>query len=179
MATSRAADDARLGYFGQQFDDQTSLDRVPWNDVINRWHLVKKNPDAAISDPVEPITWWIENTTPHEIRDIIKEATLRWNVAFESGRFQQRLLKSRCSPKRADWDAGDNPLQCTAMDVLPAATFRRLRSEFQPIRVPDRFWAPISCWNTASLRGAVANEKAPGRRCQLLFEYGHYPRGRP
>jgi hypothetical protein len=38
-----------------------------YKDVINRWNLVKKDPSAAISEPVEPIVWWVENTTPLNI----------------------------------------------------------------------------------------------------------------
>jgi len=47
--------------------------------VINRWNLVKKDPNAAISEPVEPIVWWIENTTPVEYRQTIMEPGQKWN----------------------------------------------------------------------------------------------------
>jgi hypothetical protein len=57
-------DDPRIGYFGQQVTDQTSISPTPYKDVINRWHLVKKNPNDSLSEPVEPIVFWIENTTP-------------------------------------------------------------------------------------------------------------------
>ena len=40
--------------------------------MVNRWRLVKKNPDQEISEPVKPITWWIENSTPMEWRETIK-----------------------------------------------------------------------------------------------------------
>jgi hypothetical protein len=32
--------------------------------MINRWNLKKKDPSAAVSEPVEPLVYWIENTTP-------------------------------------------------------------------------------------------------------------------
>ena len=66
-------DDTRVGYFTTQSDNMTSLDRVNYRDFINRWRLEKKNPEQAISEPVKPIVWWIENTTPHELRQIIKD----------------------------------------------------------------------------------------------------------
>jgi hypothetical protein len=66
-------DDPRVGYFMQQVNDQTSISPTPYKDMITRWHLVKKDPNAAISEPVEPIVYWIENTTPVEYRQIIKE----------------------------------------------------------------------------------------------------------
>ena len=60
-------DDPRVGYFITQVDDQTSTSATPYRDLVHRWNLKKKNPNAAISEPVEPITWWIENSTPLEM----------------------------------------------------------------------------------------------------------------
>ncbi|MCC5855762.1 MAG: zinc-dependent metalloprotease [Idiomarina sp.] len=98
--------DARVGYFGQQFDDMTSADWTPYNDVINRWNLVKKDPDAELSEPVEPIVWWLENTTPEEWRDVIREGVLAWNVAFEAAGFKNAIVVKE-QPDDADWDSGD------------------------------------------------------------------------
>lgn len=99
-------DDARVGYFGSQYDDMTSPDWTPYNDVINRWHLVKKDPAAALSDPVEPIVFYLENTTPEEWRDVITEGVLGWNKAFETAGFSN-AIEVRIQPDDADWDAGD------------------------------------------------------------------------
>lgn len=99
-------DDARVGYFGSQYDDMTSADWAPYNDIINRWHLVKKDPSAALSDPVEPIVFYLENTTPEEWRDVITEGVLGWNKAFEKAGFSN-AIEVRIQPDDADWDAGD------------------------------------------------------------------------
>jgi len=110
-------DDSRVGYFSQVVQDMTSDDAVtPWRDLINRWHLRKKDPGAAVSEPVEPIVWWIENTTPVERREAIREATLGWNTAFEKAGFRN-AIEVRIQPDDADWDAGDiryNVLRWTA-----------------------------------------------------------------
>ena len=37
-------DDARIGYFTQQYDQMTSSEWPPYQDVINRWDLTKKDP---------------------------------------------------------------------------------------------------------------------------------------
>ena len=66
-------DDPRVGYFADQITDMTSPHSTPYRDLIRRWHLKKKNPTAALSEPVEPIIWWIENTTPIEFRKVIKQ----------------------------------------------------------------------------------------------------------
>jgi hypothetical protein len=99
-------DDARIGFFGEQVTDLTSTEAAPYRDLISRWHLVKKNPDAAMSEPVEPITWWIENTTPVEWRDLIRDAALEWNRSFEKIGFKDAVVV-KVQPDDADWDAGD------------------------------------------------------------------------
>jgi len=99
-------DDPRVGYFTNQVNDQTSTSSAPYRDLVNRWHLKKKNPEAAISEPVEPIVWWIENSTPLEWRETIRDGVLKWNVAFEQAGFKN-ALQVKVQPDDADWDAGD------------------------------------------------------------------------
>ncbi len=103
--TPRAAD-YRIGYFTDRVTDLTSRDVAPYRDMINRWHLVKQDPSKELSDPVEPITWWIENTTPYEYRDMIEAAALSWNVAFEKAGFSNAIVVKQ-QPDDAEWDAGD------------------------------------------------------------------------
>lgn len=99
-------DDPRVGFFAEEITDQTSLSPTPYRDVIHKWNLVKKDPSAALSEPVTPITWYIENTTPLEYRDIIKQAGEKWNEAFEKAGFKNAVVM-KVQPDDADWDAGD------------------------------------------------------------------------
>jgi len=99
-------DDARVGYFLTETNDMTTTSTVNYRDMIHRWKLVKKDANAAISEPVTPITWWIENTTPLEWRETIKEGVLAWNVAFEQAGFKNAMAV-KVQPDDADWDAGD------------------------------------------------------------------------
>lgn len=99
-------DDARVGYFLTQVNDMTSTDVTNYRDKIHRWNLKKKNPEADLSEPEKPIVWWIENTTPAEYRDVIKEAVLRWNSAFELIGFKN-AVEVKVQPDDAEWDAGD------------------------------------------------------------------------
>ena len=114
-------DDSRVGYFMTQLTDQTSTEATPWRDFIHRWHLVKKDPAADVSEPVDPIVWWIENTTPREFRAIIKEAGLKWNQAFEKVGFKNALVINE-QPDDAKWDADDidyNVLRWTSSPKPP------------------------------------------------------------
>ena len=99
-------DDPRVGYFIEKVTDQTSISATPWKDMIHRWDLQKKNPNEKLSEPVKPITWWIEKTTPKEFRPIIKNAVLAWNEAFEQAGFKNAV---ECfeQPDTASWDAED------------------------------------------------------------------------
>lgn len=99
-------DDPRIGYFTTQVTDMTSTDATPYRDVIHRWHLVKQKPGTALSEPVQPIVFWIENTTPVEVRDLVRDAALRWNRAFETAGFKDALV-IRQQPDNAAWEAGD------------------------------------------------------------------------
>jgi hypothetical protein len=100
------ADDPRIGYFTHQITDMTSTDVAPYRDVIHRWRLVKQKPGTALSEPVEPIVFWIENTTPVEFRDTIRTAVLKWNEAFETAGFKDAVVVKQ-QPDEANWDAGD------------------------------------------------------------------------
>ena len=99
-------DDTRVGYFTTQSNDMTSIDQVNYRDFINRWRLEKKNPEDELSEPKEQIVWWIENTTPLEFRDIIKEGVERWNIAFEEAGFIN-AVQVNIQHDTANWDAGD------------------------------------------------------------------------
>jgi len=85
-------DDARIGFFMTQVNDMTSTDLTPWKDMIHRWRLEKKDSSAALSEPIKPITWWIENTTPYEFRDYIKTGVEKWNLAFEKIGFKNAIV---------------------------------------------------------------------------------------
>ena len=114
-------DDQRIGFFMTKVNDMTSTSSTPWRDVIHRWRLEKKDPNAELSEPVEPITWWIENTTPYEFRDHIKNAVEMWNLAFEKIGFKNAVVV-KIQPDDADWDAGDiryNVLRWTSSPSTP------------------------------------------------------------
>ncbi len=122
-------DDYRVGYFLTQITDMTSASNTPYLDVIHRWHLEKKDPDADISEPKEPITFWIENTTPLEFRDEVKEGIIRWNKAFEAAGFKN-AIHVKTQPDDADWDAGDLRYNVIRWTSSPSPAFGGLGPSF-------------------------------------------------
>lgn len=99
-------DDPRVGFFTTQVEDQTATSSTPYRDLVHRWNLKKKDPNAAISEPVKPITWWMENSTPVEWRETIRQGVLEWNKAFEKAGFKNAMVV-KMQPDDATWDAGD------------------------------------------------------------------------
>jgi len=99
-------DDPRVGCFTTRVNDMTTAEAINYRDLVHRWNLVKKDPELELSEPVEPLVYWIENTTPVALRDLIKEAIESWSLAFESAGFKN-AVQAKIQPDDAEWDAGD------------------------------------------------------------------------
>ena len=114
-------DDPRIGYFTNRVTDMTSSSHTPYRDLIHRWDLRKKQPKKSLSEPKNPIVFWIENTTPHELREAVAEGVLAWNKSFEKAGFKN-ALQVKTQPDNATWDAGDiryNVLRWTSSPTPP------------------------------------------------------------
>lgn len=99
--------DERVGYFITAYQDLSTKDPSdPFVRYINRWNLQKKYPNATISEPKEPIVYWIDNATPYEYREAIKEGVLMWNRAFEAAGFKN-AIQVKQMPDTATWDPSD------------------------------------------------------------------------
>jgi len=119
---SRLADD-RVGHFLTLYQDYSNLDEeTPYVRYIQRWHLKKKNPDARISEPVEPIVFWVENTVPPEYRDAVAEGIEFWNPAFEEIGFRNAIVAKQM-PDTADWDPADIRYNTVRWIVRPGAAY--------------------------------------------------------
>ncbi len=102
----RLADD-RVGHFVNSIEDYSEDARYTTTKrLINRWHLEKQDPSAALSPPKQPIVFWLENTIPLKYRDAIRDGILMWNKAFERIGFQN-AVQVKQQPDDADWDPAD------------------------------------------------------------------------
>ena len=98
----RAAD-PRAGGIDLMFHDYASPITEP---IEKHWairhHLQKKNPAAAVSDVVEPITYYVDNGTPEPIRSALVEGAQWWAAAFEAagfkGGYQVKVLPADADP---------------------------------------------------------------------------------
>jgi hypothetical protein len=80
--------DPRVGAFGLSFYDYAAaIDQpleVRW---VARHRLKKRDPNAALSEPVEPIVYYVDRGAPEPIRSALIEGASWWNEAFEAAGF--------------------------------------------------------------------------------------------
>ena len=95
----RIADD-RLGHFVTSRTDY-SEDLSPKDKVhyVNRWRLEKKDPTAALSEPKEPITYWLDKNIPVKYRKAVADGVLEWNKAYEKIGFKNAVVAKQQTEK--------------------------------------------------------------------------------
>ena len=99
--------DPRLGHFDQSFTDFGSDDKANTRvHYLTRWRLEKKDPAAALSEPVKPITYWMDKNIPVKYRPAVEAGILEWNKAFEKIGFKNAVVVKQ-QPDDADWDDMD------------------------------------------------------------------------
>jgi hypothetical protein len=102
----RLADD-RVGFFLASRMDYGNDDHfTPRVDYVQRWRLEKKDPGAALSEPKQPIVFWLDRNIPERYRLTVVEGILEWNKAFERIGFQDAILVKQ-QPDDADFDTAD------------------------------------------------------------------------
>jgi hypothetical protein len=72
----------------------------------NRWRLEKKDPNAAVSEPVKPIVYYVDRTVPVEYRPYIKKGIEAWQKAYEAAGFKNAII-AKDAPDDPDWDPED------------------------------------------------------------------------
>ena len=104
--TSRRADD-RVGYFMTPFKD-FSKDSYESFFVynVNRWRLEKQDPTVRLSEPVKPITFYIDTTIPEEYREYVARGIEMWQKAFEAAGFKNGIIAKEVGDD-PDFDAED------------------------------------------------------------------------
>ncbi len=99
--------DARIGHFVSLSDDfSDDLARSPRQRMVNRWRLDKADPAAALSEPVKPITFWLDRNIPLRYRATLTAGVLEWNKAFEAIGFKNAIVVKQ-QPEDADFDTLD------------------------------------------------------------------------
>lgn len=106
--TPRHADE-RVGYFSiQQTDYSSDAQRADKKRYITRWKLVPRDVEAytrgELVEPVKPIVYYIDPSTPEKWRKYIKQGIEDWQPAFEAAGFKNAILAKDPPSKDEDPD---------------------------------------------------------------------------
>jgi hypothetical protein len=104
---ARLCDD-RVGYFNITFEDFDE-DRVsgPRRCFIKRFRLEPKDPNAAVSDPVQPIVWYIDPATPAKWRNWLIKGVEMWEPVFRAAGFSNAITARVPTAADSDFDLDD------------------------------------------------------------------------
>jgi hypothetical protein len=113
--------DERVGYFTESmFDYGRDEHRALQRQYITRYRLEKKEPDAAMSEPVTPIVYYVDPATPTKFVEAVKKGIEDWRPAFEAAGFRN-AIEAREAPKDdGDWSPED--ARISVVRWLPSTT---------------------------------------------------------
>ncbi len=116
--------DARVGYFTERFQEYGG-DRsgVRPREFITRFRLDKKDPTAAVSEPILPIVFHIAPEVPEKWRKYMKQGVEDWQPAFEKAGFKNAIIAVDAPSKTAqpDWDPEDARFSVIRWVAMPVA----------------------------------------------------------
>jgi len=85
--------DERVGFFTvARTDYTTDLNIKSKAHLLKRWRLEKKDANAAVSEPKQPIVYWLDKNIPEKYRASVAQGVLEWNKAFEKAGFKNALV---------------------------------------------------------------------------------------
>lgn len=87
------------GALGSLAGTPMSVEPMP----IVRLRLEKRNPGQAVSEPVQPIVFYLDPSIPEMLRPWFRRGIEVWNQAFEAAGFAQ-AIEVRDPPADVDWD---------------------------------------------------------------------------
>ncbi len=111
--------DERVGFFSiSQVDFGTTEQRSADRSYITRYRLEKKDPSAALSEPVRPIVYYVDPATPEQWKPWVRKAILDWQPAFEAAGFKNAIIPMDPPANDPDWSLED--VRHTVIRWLPS-----------------------------------------------------------
>ena len=114
--------DERVGYFSVSQMDYGRDDeqRAPTRRYITRWRLEKKDPGAALSEPVKPIVYYIDAATPTKWVPYMKAGVESWQKAFEAAGFKNAIIAKLAPTPEQDPDFSPEDARYSVIRWLPS-----------------------------------------------------------
>src|SRR5258708_6695648 len=113
--------DPRVGYFSvRQEDFGQDEHRAPRRTYITRWRLEKKDPGAALSEPVKPIVYYVDPATPTKWIPYVKAGIESWQPAFEAAGFKNGIIAKDPPTAAEDPDWSPEDVRYSVVRWLPS-----------------------------------------------------------
>ncbi len=113
--------DERVGYFtSAQMDFSADEYRSRTVRYIARWRLEKKDPNAAISEPVKPIVYYIDSATPKKWVPWLKKGVEDWNEAFAAAGFKNAIVAKDAPTAKEDPEWSPEDVRHSVIRWLPS-----------------------------------------------------------
>jgi len=104
--------DPRASFFGINFMDfATPIEEPITKRYIARHRLSKKDPNAATSEAVEPIVYYVDRGAPEPVRSALVEGASWWNQAFEAAGYRNAFRVEVMPPNVDPMDVRYNVIQ--------------------------------------------------------------------
>jgi len=116
--------DERVGYFTEAFVEYGGeRSGTRGREYITRYRLEKKDPAAALSEPIKPITVYIAQEVPEKWRKPLMAGVEDWNAAFEQAGFKNAIVAKMAPTKEQDplWDPEDARYSVIRWVAMPIA----------------------------------------------------------
>jgi hypothetical protein len=110
--------DERVGFFSVRQVDFGVEQRAATRQFISRYRLVKKDPSAAMSEPVKPIIYYVDPATPDQWKPWIRKAITDWQPAFEAAGFTNGIIAMDPPTNDPTWSPED--IRHTMIRWLPS-----------------------------------------------------------
>jgi hypothetical protein len=115
--------DSRVGYFhSNRVDFSRPEQRAQNRSYISRWRLEKKDPNAAISEPVKPIVYYVDPATPAWLVPFVKAGIEEWQPAFEAAGFRRAIVAAEAPSKEQDPDWSPDDARHSVVRWLASTT---------------------------------------------------------
>jgi hypothetical protein len=115
--------DARVGYFTTSTMDFSRPEhRAEQREFVARWRLEKKDPNAALSEPVKPIVYYLDPATPKKWAPYLKKGIESWQQAFEAAGFKNAIIAKEAPTPEEDPNWSPEDVRNSVVRWLPSTT---------------------------------------------------------
>src|SRR5215813_7109246 len=115
--------DERVGYFTTSTMDYSRNEyRTDRTRYIAKWRLEKKDPSAAVSEPVQPIVYYIDAATPKKWVPWLKKGIEDWNEAFLAAGFKNAIIGKPAPSPQEDPTWSPEDVRHSVIRWLPSTT---------------------------------------------------------